>query len=136
MPEGVVQASLPRRALAYVIDLLILALPLGAGSALLASHGFDQAIKPGIAGLCTLALISGVYSASVCTTLARSGQSLGKKLLGLRVLSADTGRSAPLNATHTPQQRLCRWTAADRGWTSDHRSTARQKIRRRADLAT
>lgn len=99
MPEGVVQASLPRRALAYVIDLLILALPLGAGSALLASHGFDQAIKPGIAGLCTLALISGVYSASVCTTLARSGQSLGKKLLGLRVLSADTGRSAPLNAT-------------------------------------
>ncbi|MFH5877753.1 RDD family protein [Arthrobacter sp. NA-172] len=99
MPEGIVVASLPRRATSYLIDLAVFAVPAAAGVALLIPAGFIPVPGPGIVGLLAIAVIGGVYGLVLAGMLSRTGQSIGGRLLGLRVLAE--GADAPASVGRT-----------------------------------
>ncbi|MCW1249350.1 RDD family protein [Acaricomes phytoseiuli] len=99
MPEGVIQASLIRRSAAYILDLLIFALPVAVSAVLVFTEGFSPLVGPGIVGLTILAATGVFYALILVTMLTHSGQSLGKRITGLRVVSAETGHPAKFSAT-------------------------------------
>lgn len=96
MPVGVLQASVPRRAGAYLIDLLLAALPLALSLYWLLVFGFSPSAPLGWTGVGGLAVVGMLYALFTAVLNARTGQSLGKKLMGLRVLRADTHETAGL----------------------------------------
>lgn len=96
MPVGVLQASVSRRSGAYAIDLLVVALPTALGFWLLLSFGFSPAPELGWFGVGGLAVVVLLYSLFTAALVARTGQSLGKRVLGLRVLRTATAEPATL----------------------------------------
>ncbi|WP_258804809.1 RDD family protein [Pseudarthrobacter sp. NS4] len=104
MPEGLVAASLPRRAASYIIDLAIFAVPACPAVLLLIPAGFTPVPGPGILGLVTITVIGAVYGLVLSTMLARTGQSIGGRLLGLRVLAEDA--ATPVNRGRTLKRGL------------------------------
>lgn len=99
MPEGIVTASLPRRAASYLVDLAVFAVPIIPAALLLIPAGFTPQPGPGILGLVTITVIGAAYGLVIAAMLARNGQSIGGRLLGLRVLSEDTAK--PVNFGQT-----------------------------------
>lgn len=99
MPEGIVVASLPRRAASYLIDLAIFAVPATAGVALMIPAGFMPVPGPGIVGLVAITVFGFVYGLVLAGMLSRTGQTIGGRLLGLRVLADGAGAPAPLGRT-------------------------------------
>lgn len=99
MPEGIVVASLPRRAASYLIDLAIFAVPATAGVALMIPAGFIPVPGPGIVGLVAITGFGFVYGLVLAGMLSRTGQTIGGRLLGLRVLADGAGAPAPLGRT-------------------------------------
>lgn len=89
MPEGIVAASLPRRAASYFVDLVVFALPIIPAALLLIPEGFSPVPGPGILGVLTIGVIGAVYGLVLAAMLARTGQTIGGRLLGLRVLNED-----------------------------------------------
>lgn len=104
MPEGIVAASLPRRAASYLIDLAIFAVPACPAVLLLIPAGFTPVPGPGILGLLTIAVIGAVYGLVLTAMLSKSGQSIGGRLLGLRVLAEDG--STPVSFGRTVKRGL------------------------------
>nr|WP_246279556.1 RDD family protein [Psychromicrobium silvestre] len=88
-----------RRSSAYLIDLAILLIPLLAGVWLLASTGFAPSLELGLVGLGALIFLAALYGLFLASMLSREGQSVGKRLTGLRVLSSSTGQAADLGST-------------------------------------
>lgn len=99
MPEGIVVASLPRRAASYFINVAIFAVPAAAGVALIIPAGFIPVPGPGIVGLAAITVFGFAYGFFLAGMLSRTGQTIGGRLLGLRVLDAGTGEPAPLGRT-------------------------------------
>ncbi|MBT2533902.1 RDD family protein [Arthrobacter sp. ISL-48] len=99
VPEGVVSASLPRRAACYLIDLAVFVIPACPAVLLLIPKGFIPVPGPGILGLLTIAVIGAVYGLVLAAMLSKTGQSAGGRLLGLRVLAEDAKAPAPFGQT-------------------------------------
>lgn len=99
VPEGIVTASLPRRAASYLVDLAVFAVPIIPAALLLIPAGFTPVPGPGILGLVTITVIGAVYGLILSSMLAKTGQSIGGRLLGLRVLNEDAAK--PVNFGRT-----------------------------------
>lgn len=92
MLARLVEAPVSRRALAYGIDLAVIVLPLAAGFWILGSGDPRLSWAGGVSGWSALAVTASAYAAFVVAGMVRFGQSPGKRVLGLRVVAADTGQ--------------------------------------------
>jgi uncharacterized RDD family membrane protein YckC len=97
--EGIVAASLSRRAVSYAIDLVIFAVPTAPAVLLLIPDGFSPVPGPGILGILAISAIGAVYGLILAAMLSKSGQSIGGRLLGLRVLGEDA--TTPVGVART-----------------------------------
>lgn len=96
MPVGVLQASVLSRSAAYVVDLFVVTIPLAAALWWLLTFGFSPSAQLGWFGVVGVALVGLLYALFTAGQMARTGQSLGKKVLGLRVIRSDSQETAGL----------------------------------------
>ncbi len=85
--------------MSYLIDLAIFTIPaLGAVMWLLPA-GFAPEAGPGLVALAGIALIGIIYGLVLAGMLARTGQSIGDRFLGLRVLTEDASQPSSVGRT-------------------------------------
>lgn len=87
-----VPAPLHKRVLAYLIDVLIVVVPAGYGLWFAASSLFESSLVVGWLTCVVIALVVLAYTVVLAAQNASSGQTAGKRLVGIRTLRAESLR--------------------------------------------
>lgn len=96
-PNKVITASVWRRSLAYLLDASVFLLPLAACIFILvALGGFEPVAWIGTVAVVVFVLLGVIYGLFLASQNASRGQTLGKKIVGLRILRNGSGETAGL----------------------------------------